>query len=59
MFWRLLFFFLIIYFGIRAVGKLLQSEKPKHEVRGQPKNPNSIDLSDKDIEEVDFKEIKD
>lgn len=59
MFWRLLFFFLLIYWGIRAVAKLLQSDKPKTEVRGRPKQRNSLDLSDKDVEEVDFKEIKD
>ena len=59
MFWRLLLFFLLIYWGIRAIGKLLQSNKPKPEVRGRPKQTGSLNHSDNDVEEVDFKEIKD
>ena len=59
MFWRLLFFVLIIYLGIRAFSKLFQSEKPKPEVRGRPKRSKSLNISDEDVEEVDFKEIKD
>ena len=59
MFWRLLLFILIIYWGIKAVSSLLKSrEKPQTEVKGRPKKSSTIS-SDDDIEEVDFKEIKD
>jgi len=59
MFWRLLFIFLFLYWGIRAISKLLQSDKPNQRVHGKPRQDKSLDISDSDVEEVDFKEIKD
>jgi len=56
-FFRLIIFGLLFYLAAKLVGALL-SPKSRTEVRGRSKS-KPLDLSDKDIEDVDYKERDD
>jgi len=58
MFFRILVLGLLFFWAIKLVNSLLGSNKPRTEVRGKAKN-KPLDLSDEDIEDIDFKETKD
>ncbi len=49
---------LLAFWAVKLVGNLLGGGKPKNEVRGKSRS-KPIDLSNEDIEDVDFKEKKD
>jgi len=53
---RLLLLGLALYLAARIVGGLIKSPQ-NTPVKGQSKK-ESLDLSDQDVEDVDFKEIK-
>ena len=55
---RLIIIFIIIYFGMKLIQNFLKAPTPKNEVKGSPKQ-KPLDLSDADIEDADYKEIKD
>lgn len=54
---KLLLFGAAIYFLTRLVGGLLKPPPPKVEIHGESKN-NPLDLTNVDVEDVPFKEVK-
>ncbi len=58
MFFRIILLGLLFYWAIKVVSSLLGSNKPRTEVRGESRN-KPLDLSDEDIEDVDYKETED
>jgi hypothetical protein len=54
---RLLLFGFIVYFISRIIGGMLKPGRPPVEVRGESKK-EALDLSNADVEDVEFKEIK-
>ena len=58
MFFRLLIFIFLIFWAVKLLSTLLHSGKPPSEVRGDSQS-KPLDLSNEDIEDVDFKETED
>ena len=57
-FFRLLILGLFFYIAAKLVASLFSAAKSRTEVRGRSKS-KPLDLSDKDVEDVDFKERED
>ncbi len=55
---RLLFYGLIGYWIYKIVVRLGKPAEPRVQVRGKP-NADPLDLSDTDVEDVDYREVKD
>lgn len=55
---RLIILGLALYLAARIVQGLFKSSKGQVEVHGDSKKKRSIDLSQEDVEDVDFKESK-
>ncbi len=58
MLFRFLFLFFLIYWAYKLIVSLFPSKKSDIEVNGKSSN-EPLDLSDSDVEDVDYKEIKD
>ncbi len=58
MLFRFLFLGFLIYWAYKLIVSLLPSRKSDIEVNGKSSN-EPLDLSDSDVEDVDYKEIKD
>lgn len=54
---RLLFLGIALYLAARILGGLFKTPEKRVEVKGDSKK-TSLDLSDEEIEDIDFKEIK-
>ena len=54
---RLLFLGIALYLAMRIIGGLTRSPKHTVDIKGEAKK-ESLDLSNQDIEDVDFKDIK-
>ncbi|MBN1480399.1 hypothetical protein JXA70_09020 [candidate division KSB1 bacterium] len=54
---RLLFIGIALYLAARILGGLFSTPAKKVEVKGDSKK-DALDLSDEDVEDVDYKEIK-
>ena len=58
MLFRILILGLLIYWAFRIGSRLFSSPKDNVEVKGSS-SKTPLDLSDQDVEDVDYKEIKD
>lgn len=56
---QILFFFLLAYIAIKLVQNLLKLPPRQGDVKGSPRTSQPLDLSEADVEDADFKEIKD
>lgn len=56
---QILIFFLFAYLAIKLVQNLLKLPPRQGDVKGSPRNTKPLDLSEADVEDADFKEIKD
>ena len=54
---RFIFLAIALYLAARIVGSFIKSPKSQVEVKGDTKK-ETLDLSDEDIQDVDYKEIK-
>ena len=59
MVFRLIIIALLVYLAVKLFEKLLQSPRKKSEIKGTPITKKPLDLSNADIEDADFEEIKD
>ena len=55
---RILIIGFLIYFGLKMIGSLFSSGRSVIEVKGKRK-AKPLDLSNKDVQDIDFKESKD
>jgi len=55
---RLLLFGIIFYLAFKVLRMLLRNSSRQTEVRGTGKTKPDLDLRNQDVEDIDFKEIK-
>lgn len=56
---RLILLGILIYVAFKLLKDFLMSPQQKIEVKGTPTNKKTLDLSDADIEDAKFEDIKD
>jgi hypothetical protein len=56
---RLIFWGLVLYLAYKLLSLFLRNAHNRPQVKGTPKPNSKIDLRNYDVEDVDFKEIKD
>lgn len=56
---RLILLGILIYIAFKLLKDFLMSPQQKIEVKGTPTNKKTLDLSDADIEDAKFEDIKD
>jgi hypothetical protein len=56
---RLIIIAILIYFAVKLVQNFLKTPKKKSHIKGSPKPKKTLDLSDADIEDADYKDISD
>jgi len=57
-FFRVVLFLILAYLAVKLLRMVLYSSQRRNQVNGQPRNNNSLDLSNADVEDVDFEEIE-
>lgn len=55
---RLILWGILFYLAYKIVSNLLRPGERKSEVRGQKSRNSSLDLSNHDVEDADFEDIK-
>ncbi len=56
---RLIFWGLVLYLAYKFLSLFFRNKENQSQVKGTPKPNSELDLRNYDVEDVDFKEIKD
>lgn len=58
MLFRLIFWALVVFLAFRLIRNLIAPPRPRTKVKGTP-GSKPLDLSDKDVEDANYREIRD
>lgn len=57
--WRFILILVILYLLGKMIKNLFNPSEDRTKIRGNPQNTNPLDLTNEDVEDVDFEEFED